>query len=396
MKKFLLLSICIALPAGYLHAGDTIKTKIPQFIAINAANGGVFPTNDFVSGDRKIRNYNSFAIKYGFSARGDDWKDFAYGMPYGGIGVYVATFSKRKSDLGTPFSIYTFQGAQLFRPWRNLSLNYEWDLGASFNWKHYDAFDNPDNIALGSSVNIHVSGNLYLKWRLSRYFDLHTGAGFTHFSNGAASRPNKGLNMLAAFVELSYHFNREEKEPIFNGNFTPPQYKKHVEHDLMVLISSRQAKIDTLKTRLVSEYTQRKFKVIGLSYAHMFAQTYRFKWGPSVEAVYDESSGVTSWREKHPETGNTHDRIKLGKTKDRFSLGLSLKGEISMPVYSIFAHLGYDIIHGNDQLKSFYQILGVKTYLKDNLFATFGIRANNFGKAQYLYWNFGYTFKLNK
>lgn len=396
MRKSLLLFICIGLSICYIHADDTIKTRIPQFFTVNAANGRVFPTNDFVSGDKEISNYYAFALKYGFSARGNNWKDFAYGMPYGGIGLYTARFSKRKKDIGSPFSIYFFQGAQLFKLTRKLTINYEWNLGASFNWKYYDAFDNPENIAIGSSVNIHAGGNLYFNWRLSRHFDLHAGAGFTHFSNGAASRPNKGLNMLAYFVELSYHFNRKDVLPNFDGNFTPPTYEKHIDHDLMILISSRQAKVDTLYTGLVSEYTQRSFKVLGLSYAHMFSNSYRFKWGPSIEAVYDESSGVTSWREKHPETGKLYDRVKLGRTKDRFSLGVSMKGEVSMPVYSIFAHLGYDVIEGNKSFQRFYQILGVKVYINDNFFGTFGIRANNFGKAQYLYWNLGYTFEQYK
>lgn len=391
MKKvFLLLIICFLHNANTL-AGDTLKTKLPHFITLNAADGLVFPTNDFVAGDQKIPHYVSYAIKYGLAAKGDDWEDYAYGMPHMGIGLYFANFY-RESDLGRPFSLYIFQGAQIKKFSRTLSLNYEWNLGGSFNWKYYDEFDNPSNIALGSSVNIHVGGNLFMKWRMSKKFDLHFGAGFTHFSNGASSLPNSGLNMANLFVELAYHINREDKEQHIASNYIPPKYKKHTAHDFMFLFSSRQARVDTLNTGLSSEYTGRKFKVIGISYSHMLSNTYRYKWGPSVEAFYDESSGITAWRQQHPESGKYSDRIKLGRLKDRFSVGISLKGEILMPAYSIFANMGYDIIHGNPKDKRFYQILGVKVYLKNNLFGTFGIRANNFGRAQYLYWNLGYTF----
>lgn len=388
-RLILLFSICYLSNTNVL-AGDTIKTKLPHFITLNAADGLVFATNDFVAGEHKIPHYISYAVKYGFAARGDHWKDYAYGMPYLGIGFYSANFYREK-DLGRPFSLYVFQGAQIHKFSRTLSLNYEWNLGGSFNWKYYDEFDNPNNIALGSSVNIHVGGNLFMKWKMSKKFDLHFGAGFTHFSNGASSLPNSGLNMANLFIELAYHINREDDKPI-NPIYTPPKYRKHTAHDLMFLFSSRQARVDTLNTGLASEYTSRKFKVLGLSYSHMLCNTYRYRWGPSIEAFYDESSGITSWRQQHPETGKFSDRVKLGKLKDRFSVGLSLKGEILMPVYSIFANLGYDIIHGNPKDKRFYQILGVKVYLKDNLFGTFGIRANNFGRAQYLYWNLGYTF----
>lgn len=399
MKK----RLCICLLSGLMGfslfakdiTNDSIKPKLPHFLAFNAANGLVFPTNDFVSGEHRIPNYTSVSIKYGVTSTGDNWKDHAYGMPYGGIGIYMANFYREK-DLGTPFSLYFFQGAQLMKFQRNLTLNYEWNLGGSFNWKCYDPFDNPNNIALGSSVNIHVSGNLYLKWRLSRKLDIHAGAGFTHFSNGAYTLPNKGLNMVAAFVELAYYFNRKDDDGYVNKNITSPPFTKKINHDLMILISSRNARIDTVNTGLPSEYTNRKFKVLGISYAHLFQNSYKYKWGPSMEFAYDESAGISSWRQIHPESGKTYDRIKLGKLHERFSLGLSLKGELAMPVYSLFANLGYDIIKANTVGARFYQIVGVKVYLKDNLFGTFGIRATNFGKAQYLYWNLGYTFSQNR
>lgn len=394
MRK--LLFLFVALNSLCLFANDSInKTKLPHFIAVNATEGLVFQTNDFVSGDNRIPHYTAFTLKYGFASKGDDWKDYTYGLPTLGVGVYVANFY-RKRDLGTPFSVFLFQGAKLRQLNPRLSLNYEWNLGGSFNWKYYDPFDNPDNVALGSSVNVHVGGSLFLNWRLSKKFDLNTGVGFTHFSNGASSLPNSGLNMANAFVELVYHFNREEVISTLINPYPVPEYKKHIAHDLMFLISSREAKLDTVGTGLPSPYGHRKYKVLGLSYAHMISNSYRYKWGPSIEATYDESSGVTSWREEHPETKKFYDRAKLGKFNDRFSLGVSLKGEISMPAYAVFANLGYDIIHGNKEDQRLYQILGVKVYLKDNLFGTFGIRATNFGKAQYLFWNLGYTFEQER
>lgn len=393
MIKRLLLHITFIYFSISVLANDSIRPKLAHFITINTTDGAVFPTNDFVSGEHKIPHYSAVSLKYGFASKGDHWKDYAYGMPYMGIGAYTANFYREK-DLGEPFSVYFFQGAQIHQFSPTLSLNYEWNLGGSFNWKHYDAFDNPNNIALGSTVNVHVGGNVYLKWNLSPKIDLHAGVGFTHFSNGASSLPNKGLNMAAGFIEMTYHINREDKRtPEFNSIYTAPKFQKYRAHDLSFLISARNAKVDTLNTGLSSEYTNRKFKVLGMSYSYMFCNTYRYKWGPSIEMTYDESSGIKSWRQEHPESGKYFDRIKLGKVSDRFSTGLSMKGEILMPAYSIFAHLGYDILHGNKDDNRLYQILGVKLYLKDNFYGTFGIRATNFGKAQYLYWNLGYTFK---
>lgn len=389
MKKVLILALTIMY--GVLaHGNDSLKTRLPHFLTINTTDGEVFPTNDFVRGDYRTPHFSSFALKYGFTSNDNSWKNIVYGSPYGGIGLYVVNFY-RENELGTPFSLFFFQGAEIYRFNPKVSVNYEWNLGGSFNWRHYDPFDNPDNTALGSTVNVHVAGNIYAKWKLNRKIDLNAGVSVTHFSNGASALPNNGINMAGLFLELSYHFNREEIHAEITHSYDIPPFEKRIDHDAMFMITSRHAKVDTLGTGLASEYTHRKFKVLGLSYSYMMANSYRYKWGPSIEATYDESSGIRSWREKHPENGKFYDRIQLGNVFKRFSVGMSVKGEMSMPYYSVFANLGYDILHGNSKDKRLYQIVGIKVYLKDNMFGTFGIRATSFQKAQYLYWNLGYT-----
>lgn len=373
-------------------SGDEIKTKKPSFIAVDAKGGWVFPTNDFVSGENKIPYYSSFSLKYGFGSKGDTWQDKAYGMPYYGLGFYSGNFL-RKKDLGLPFALYLFQGATIRRFNPRWSLNYEWNLGMSFNWKSYDPFDNPNNVALGSSVNVYVAGSMYMKWRMNDAFDLNMGLSLTHFSNGAYRLPNKGLNLVAPYLELVYNINRPQLSTLLSSDLMPPEMEKHIVHDLLFNITSRQIRFDTTGTGLPSRYIDRQFKVFGLGYAPMIVNSYKYRWGPSMEVVYDESSGARAWREKHPVDGLYYDRVELGDVWDRFSIGLSMKGEVTMPHISIFANFGYNLLHGNKYDYRFYQIMGVKGYLKDNLFGTFGIRASRFSKAQYLYWSLGYSFE---
>lgn len=367
-----------------------VSKKKPQFVTLNGTVGMVFATNDFVSGENKIPYYTSCAFKYGVSARGDSWQDIVYGMPYYGVGVYSANIL-RKKDLGLPFSVYLFQGATFKRFNPRLALNYEWNLGMSFNWKPYDPFDNPENIALGSSTNVHVALNAYLNWTLSRYVDVHLGAGFTHFSNGASKLPNKGLNMVAPFVEISYNFNREPLNPSMQSKIKVPKVEPHIDYDILFIATSRQKKFNEEDTNLASPYVDKNFKVFSLSYATLFVRSHKYKWGPSLELVYDESSGAKAWRELNPADGEMYDRIKLGNAAKRFSAGLSVKGEMVLPRLSLFAQIGYNLLHGNKDDYRLYQIVGAKVYVTDNIFGAFGIRAARFGKAQYLYWSIGYT-----
>ncbi|MDL2290236.1 hypothetical protein LJB95_02400, partial [Paludibacteraceae bacterium OttesenSCG-928-F17] len=170
-----------------------------------------------------------------------------------------------------------------------------------------------------------------------------------------------------------------------------PSVRKHVDHEIMVLVTSRNAKVDTTGTGLSSPYTAKNFKVVGLSYSYLFDNSFRYRWGPSIEFSYDEGAGIKSWRQLNPNDGKYYDRIELGKFGERLSLGLSMKGEIVMPYYSFFANVGYDVIHANNNFKRLYQIIGIKFNLTDNFFATAAIRATHFSKVQYLFLNLGYT-----
>jgi len=397
MKKAILLLASMlflnlsAFPGVFRGSQDSIRTTLPRFLSAKTSHGMVLPTNDFVSGDLFIPYYNSISLKYGIAARGDYWQEYAFGMPYMGVGISRTNYF-RKDDLGQPLTVFLFQGGHLTDFTKKVTLNYEWNAGAAFNWKPYDPFDNPNNVAIGSPVNIYAGVNIFLKWKLDKKIDLNVGAEFEHFSNGAFKYPNAGINQTSVFVELAYYINRNR------AIYTPAEYQypaftKKKEHDIMFLISSHHARLDTLGTGLADKYAQRNFVVLGTSYAYMFNNHYRYRWGPSVEFTYDESAGVQSWREYNPLDGRIYDRVKLGEFGKRFSLGVSMKGEVKMPLYSAFLNIGYDILHADVNASRLYQIFGIKAPLKENFFGVFGIRATNFGKSQYMFLNFGYTIK---
>ncbi|MDR1623717.1 MAG: hypothetical protein LBS04_01930 [Tannerellaceae bacterium] len=401
MKRnyFLLIILLFVTKSSYaegIAVSDSLspvkKTPPLRFLSFTGMGGTVLPTNDYIREGNRIPWYSAVSFKFGTYSTGDSWEDFAYGMPYNGIGIYTVKFFNKKA-LGVPVSLYLFQGGNWKRFNSNWSLKYEFNLGMSFNWKPYDIFDNPDNIALGSASNVHVGANIYMKGRLNNRWDLHMGVGAAHFSNGAQRLPNKGVNLLSPFVELVYNFNTEAVDYSKRAGFTPPPLEKCIDYDVLFTVTSRQIRVDTAGTGLPQRILDKNFKVFGLSYATLFVNSYNYKWGPSIEMVYDESSGVKVWRQIHPQDGQYYDRVKPGPIYKRFSVGLSLKGEMTYRRVSFFANMGYNLLHGNTYDYRVYQIIGAKVYLKDNIFGAFGIRAGKFSKAQYLYWSIGYTIK---
>ncbi len=363
--------------------------KMPLFLTGRFTAGKVLPTNEFVSGENAT-DMRSAALKFGVSSVGNRWEDIAYGMPYYGLALEMTDFG-RKDDLGRPVALYLLQGATIAKLSRSLDLKYEWNLGMSTGWKSYDPFDNPDNVAIGSGTNVHVGYNAYLNWRADKGTDIRFGVGLAHNSNGAAKLPNAGINSAMVFFEAAYNFNRKTVSREYDPSLIPPPYDKHTSSEILFTISSRQTQIDTKGTNMPSKYLDKKFNVFGASYVFLVAPHYRYRYGAGVDLLYDESSGVTAKRELNPRDGKYYDRVYLGKTSERFSLGFSARGEVVLPGYSVFANLGYQAIEGNEKDSRFYQVMGVKIYLKENFFGTFGIRATRFSKASYLFWSLGYT-----
>lgn len=389
---------------GYLNpgrrapVGPTTNGRTPFFIGAKFAGGQVLPTNDFVRGDKAIDFYGSLAFKFGFSSVGNRWQDIVYGMPYYGVALYSANF-RRDKDLGRPYALYLLQGATIAKISKRMSLNYEWNLGMSMGWKPYNAFDNPENIAIGSETNVYVGYNFYFKFNAGKGLDMHFGVDLSHNSNGAQRLPNSGINAYSVYFEAVYNFNRNTVRDEFDPNLIPPKYKKHTASEILLTVSSRQTQVNPAGTNMPSKYLDRKFKVFGFNYAFLIAPHYRYRYGLSADLLYDESSGVSVVSRYNPQNDRSYDQVIYGKQRDRISLGISARGEVILPGYTMFANLGVQAIHGNKDDSRFYQILGVKIYLKENFFGTFGIRATHFSRAQFLFWSFGYTldhYKKNK
>ena len=214
----------------------SLKRHFIHRIGIEARPGYIFPTSSFFRGEnlnwKPIENSLSLHLKYSFQFHPNTYTDRIYRGAYQGIGVAYYNMYE-KPQLGNPLTVYLFQGARIARFNQRLSLNYEWNFGASFGWKPYDEYDNPENQIIGSKVNAYLNVNLYLKWALSPKFDLMIGATGSHFSNGNTQYPNSGLNTVDCKVGLVYNFNRRADELVqsWQRPIVPP-FPRHVSYDL--------------------------------------------------------------------------------------------------------------------------------------------------------------------
>ena len=107
------------------------------------------------------------------------------------------------TQMGNNISLY----GSYERPWiTSGKWQFSTYLGAGIGYSHrkYNTTSQIDNELIGSHVCIFFTGGLLTTYRLSQEWTLRGGIDFSHLSNGALNRPNKGANYLGPFLGVAY------------------------------------------------------------------------------------------------------------------------------------------------------------------------------------------------
>lgn len=357
-------------------------------LGVEGRAGYIFQTSPFQEYSnhqyKPMKNAYAGHLKYSFQLRPHTVADQAYIGAYQGIGVGYFNFGNPE-ELGNPLAVYLFQGGRIAQFSPRISLNYEWNFGASFGWKPYDEYDNPENQIIGSKVNAYLNVNLYLKWALSPKFDLMIGTTGSHFSNGNTQYPNSGLNTVDCKVGLVYNFNRraDELAQSWQRPIVPP-FPRHVSYDLTLFGSWRKKAVahEGSSGQVPAPGT---YNVFGFSFAPMYNFGYKFRAGVALDGVYDHSANM---KESYEEENGFY----TPPAKKQMALGLSARGEFVMPYFTVGIGLGANVLHGGGDMKSFYQILALKIDVTRNSYLHIGYNLREFHEPNYLMLGIGYRF----
>lgn len=379
-------TIMIFLLSGHIYAQDSYIHRL----GIEGRPGYIFPTSSFLRGMNGRGGYLQSAysahLKYSFQVRPGSVADRVYGGAYQGIGLGYFDFEDHQ-EIGTPVGLYLFQGARIAKFTHRLSLNYEWGFGASFGWKPYHYSTNPNNTIMGSKVNAYLNAGIHLNWILSPRFDLNIGAGMVHFSNGNTRYPNTGLNTLDFKIGVVYNFNRRldeitrpEQQPV------PPVFPRHVSYDLTLFGSWRRKAVDVVGGQVPAPD---KYAVAGFSFAPMYNFGYKFRAGLALDGVYDASANIYT---QDYSSSSEKEGFGTPPLRKQLSLGVSARGELVMPYFTVGLGFGANVLHGGNDLDSFYQILALKIDMSRNTYLHIGYNLKDFHEPNYLMLGIGYRF----
>ena len=367
----MVLKIVIAAMTHTLTAAATPEDSATVHrVEVEAVPGLILKTNDFLRGNnREVRTMNhafTAKVKYAFAPPSGSMEAKLYKGVYQGVGL---AYHDLNPQLGHPVSLFLFQGATIKTLARRLSFDYEWSLGLAYGWKKYDSKDHPDNRVIGSKMTAHINVDLYLRYRLSKEWDLNLGASITHYSNGNTSFPNAGLNIAGIKASAAYYFGGERNEGrgvrTLDGQEqaflhpSPSTFFDRVTWDLTLYGAWKRRGIET---ETGSYAVPGKYGVAGLNVNPLYRINRWLNVGPSFDAFYDSSANqeVDTYKDKEPTENDVH----LAPWHKRIGLGFSGRVEFVMPYFTINFGVGHNVVNvTTDDMKGFYEILALKIHI---------------------------------
>ena len=387
---FLLLwSFSLPFPAAAEARQDSVTV---HKVSAEIFPGYVFKADSFFAGESTDLDATlSTHLKYSFKLGTDKELGRLYPNTFQGIGLAWNTFF-RKKEMGMPVAVYVFQNSRIAKLARNLSLNYEWNFGISYGWNKFDVQHNPTNKIVGSRANAYINLGFLLDWEFAPMWNLTAGIGLTHFSNGNTSYPNSGVNTVGGRIGLSRSFEGPGKVKKPSASLPELEFRRHMSYDLIVYGAWRKKAINITTDPVI---IAGNFGIIGLNFNPMYNVNRYFRAGLSADFQYDESANI----EAHiPEGATNSEDMKFYRPAfiEQGSLGLSLRAELVMPVFSINVGLGRNIVCRGKDTDGWYSIFALKADIWHDCFVHIGYQLYNFKHPNNLMLGIGYRFNDGK
>ena len=380
-----------------VKAQDDNKSLIHK-IGFDVRPSYVAPTSKFLKDDGygnglTLRKAASFHLKYGFQQNPNSKEGQLYPHTYQGIGISYNTFGNRQ-EVGNPWAAYVFQSSRIAKISSRLSFDYEWNFGASFGWHPYDENNNYRNKIMRSNCKNKINLGFFLNAKLSRYCNLLVGADLTHYSNGNTHLPNAGLNTIGGRIGLVYTLNpiEESHHEIGTARSLPANqlylssFWQRVSYDV-ILYGATRAKGVMLGDE--AHIFPGQFGILGFNLNPMYKFNRFLKAGISLDGQYDESANIYS--DEIIQVGE-EPRFYRPPLHEQIGIGLSARGEFTMPFFSINIGVGHNLFYNKGDLKGLYQILALKVSVTRNLFLHVGYQLHKFHNPNNLMLGVGYRF----
>lgn len=372
MRSLLILLTCfISLPKCWGQNSNNIDNSLQKhtYLTTRFHGGIVVPhhanmmyfIDDFSRGIEVTYGRSLFSL--------DSWESY-FNYPEIGLGFYYGTFGN-KDIYGAGLALFPYINYNIYRS-PKLAVQNKVSMGLGYATKPFNRATNPYNSIFSSHLNAYIGLALLLNYRFSNRLSLTFSTSLTHLSNGAARKPNHGINTLTTSIGAKYHFNKE-LTPIISKSIAPTNHQ----NDLVV--------VGSIGRNQSTAYNDKLFWNGSINISYLFYLNNKRAIGIGYDQFYSESAPYT-WEDYE----NSDEDIRY-TTKHYLFNGLFGSYNVFLGKTTLFANIGV-YLHANIKApQPIYPRLGIRHHVTDNIIANFSLKASFF-RSEFIEFGIGYRF----
>lgn len=193
--------------------------------------------------------------------------EYGFSLSFGSLG--------NKQVFGHEISMYPYFRTFFHRGSR-FAFFHQFGFGLGYATKKFHLQNNPDNISVGSHLNMHFDYFIGLRYTMKKPWIFETGIRFAHFSNANMAEPNLGLNLLYWSFGLSHAMGEQEK---IQKIVVPKNEKKH---EFAVIYAAGAKHTRALQSQL--------YFTSSASMEYKFHAYHKFHFGTGIDLFYDSAT----------------------------------------------------------------------------------------------------------
>lgn len=289
---------------------------------------------------------------------------------YPKVGVALVYYDYHNARLGRSYAASVYINKTFWRT-RRQELNVRLGTGLGYFPERFDSGTNHKNTLIGSRLNATLQTRLEYDVALTPHMGLLVGVGLNHYSNGATTKPNFGVNLPTVLLGVNYH----QQRPVRPLDAPPAPLPTDIGRTFWNLSAS-------VGWKQRNENDPHAYLVNSLTLAAGRRLNRKSNVVAGLEGFYDRSL-TADLRDPSYTTAaaTTH-------SPDVKKAGAYVGHELLFGRLAFVSHLGGYFYNPYKSNRSYYERLGLKYHFTDHLFGNIDLKVHG-GSADVIEWRLG-------
>ena len=285
---------------------------------------------------------------------------------YPKVGLALTYYDYHNPVLGRSYAAGVYVNKAFWRTARQ-EVNFRIGTGVGYFPVRFDQATNHKNTIVSSRLNATIQTRVEYDVALTEHLGLLLGVGLNHYSNGATTKPNFGINLPTVLLGLNYH----QQRPFVPLSAEPGPEPAELGRTFLDLSTS-------VGWKQRSETDHARYLVNSVTLAVGRRVNRKSNLVAGLEGFYDRS--LTA---QLRDTARTTDHLP-----DVKKAGAYVGHELLFGRLAVVSHLGFYLYNPYKSNKFYYERLGLKYHFTDRLFGNVDLKVHR-GAADVIEWRLG-------